>query len=137
MASSNRMTVRLSWDGDQRFAGAVDGTAVVVDGEAQAGASPVQMLTSGLAGCMAIDVVHILDRMRTPATALDVTLTIERAASDPRRVIRADMEFVVTGDVPDKNVQRALDLSRETYCSVWHSLRDDIELSTVFQVREA
>jgi uncharacterized OsmC-like protein len=37
--------------------------------------------------------------------------------------------------VPDKNIQRALDMSRETYCSVWHSLRRDIELKTGFEVR--
>lgn len=137
MASSNRMTVRLQWKGEQQFHGTVDGTDVVVDGEARAGASPVQMLAGGLAGCMAIDVVHILERMRTPPATLDVELSIERAASDPRRVVRADMEFVITGDVPGKNVQRALDLSRETYCSVWHSLRRDIELTATFRVEPA
>jgi uncharacterized OsmC-like protein len=44
------------------------------------------------------------------------------------------MEFRITGDVPDKNVQRALDMSRDTYCSVWHSLRRDIELDLGFTV---
>jgi putative redox protein len=79
-------------------------------------------------------VVHILGKMRTPPDALDVELTLERAAGDPRRVIGAAMEFRITGDVPDKNVQRALDMSRDTYCSVWHSLRRDIELDLGFTV---
>jgi len=137
MASSNRMTVRLQWKGEQHFEGAVDDTPVVVDGNSVAGASPVQQLATGLAGCMAIDVVHILGKMRTPADAVQVELAIERAESDPRRVVRADMTFIVTGDVPDKNVQRALDMSHDTYCSVWHSLRQDIALTTGFEVRPA
>ncbi|MGD8329640.1 MAG: OsmC family protein [Acidobacteriota bacterium] len=135
MASANTMTVQLDWRGDQLFQGSVGDTPVAVDGKAASAASPVQQLATGLAGCMAIDVVHILGRMRTPPVEMSIELTIERASSDPRRVLRADMKFVVVGDVPDKNIQRALDMSRETYCSVWHSLRRDIELKTGFEVR--
>ena len=137
MASSNNMTVRLEWDGDFRFVGSVDERAIAVDGDAAAAASPVQMLATGLAGCMAIDVAHILAKMRTPADALTADLAVQRAADDPRRVISAKMHVTVFGDVPDNNVQRALDMSRETYCSVWHSLRQDIEFATDFEVRPA
>lgn len=135
MASSNTMTVNLDWQGDQLFLGSVGDTPVSVDGKAADAASPVQQLATGLAGCMAIDVVHILGRMRTSPVEMSIELTIERAPNDPRRVLRADMHFVIVGDVPDKNIQRALDMSRETYCSVWHSLRQDIELNTGFEVR--
>ena len=38
------------------------------------------------------------------------------------------------GTVPDHAVLRAIDLSRDKYCSVWHSLREDIELLTVCDV---
>jgi len=137
MASSNNMTVRLDWDGDFRFVGTVDERAIAVDGDAASAASPVQMLATGLAGCMAIDVAHILAKMRTPADALTADLAVQRAADDPRRVISAKMHVTVVGDVPDNNVQRALDMSRETYCSVWHSLRQDIDFETDFEVRPA
>ena len=137
MASANTMTVELEWSGDLHFSGSVAGTPIAVDGDAQKAASPVQMLATGLAGCMAIDVVHILGKMRTPAESLRIDVTIERAASDPRRVIAATMNFTVAGDVPGKNVQRALDMSEETYCSVWHSLRQDIELTTTFDIADA
>ncbi len=134
MVSLPSHSVRLDWDGQLRFRGAVDGTALTVDGDSETAASPVQLLSAGLAGCMAIDVVHILGKMRTPPTALSVDLTVERAARDPRRVVSTEMRFVVRGDVPLKNVERALDMSRQTYCSVWHSLREDITLSTSFEV---
>jgi putative redox protein len=129
------MAVHLDWRGDLRFQGVVDGSPVSVDGDGKSAASPVQMLATGLAGCMAIDVVHILEKMRTPATGLSVVLAVQRAERDPRRVVGATMEFTVVGDVPDKNVQRALDMSRETYCSVWHSLRQDIAFECAFEIR--
>ena len=131
------MTVQLDWHGDLRFAGSVAGTPVEIDGDSESAPSPVQMLTASLAACMAIDVVHILGRMRTPAAGLSVELTAERAENDPRRVVRAQMHYRITGDVPEKNVQRALDMSRETYCSVWHSLREDIPLELSFEVGDA
>ena len=137
MPTPPQMKVHLDWDGELRFSGDIDGTPVHVDGDAASAPSPVQMLSAGLAGCMAIDIVHILARMRTPATALGVDLTVERAANDPRRVVVAEMSFTVVGDVPEKNVARAIDMSRGTYCSVWHSLREDIELETTFEVRAA
>ena len=44
------------------------------------------------------------------------------------------IDFVVTGDVPKNQVQRAIDLSREKYCSVWHSMRQDIVFTTTHDV---
>jgi uncharacterized OsmC-like protein len=44
------------------------------------------------------------------------------------------MQFTITGSVPDEQVQRAIDLSRDKYCSVWHSMREDIRLTTAFTV---
>jgi len=134
MNSSADHTIRLEWDGDLRFSGFADDQPVTLDGDNQVAASPVQMLASGLAGCMAIDVVHILSRMRTPASAISVELAIDRAESDPRRVTAARMRFQVTGDVPTKNVERALAMSRDTYCSVWQSLRQDIDFETSFEI---
>ena len=131
------MKVHLDWDGELRFSGDIDGAPVHVDGDSAAAPSPVQLLATALAGCMAIDIVHILTKMRTPATSLSIDLEVERAANDPRRVVTAEMTFTIVGDVPKKNVARAIEMSRETYCSVWHSLREDIEFETTFAVQTA
>jgi uncharacterized OsmC-like protein len=45
-----------------------------------------------------------------------------------------DVEFAVAGDVPKDQIQRAIDLSHEKYCSVWHSMRQDIAFDTRFSV---
>ncbi|MBW8868631.1 MAG: OsmC family protein [Acidobacteria bacterium] len=63
-----------------------------------------------------------------------MALSAERAQDNPHRITAVDMRFMVTGDVPDEQVQRAIDLSRDKYCSVWHSLRQDIPLKTSFNI---
>ena len=47
------------------------------------------------------------------------------------------LHFVLTGSVPTHAVERAIQLSRDKYCSVWHSLRQDIDLVTSFEVAPA
>jgi putative redox protein len=130
------VTVALEWKGGLRFAGRTSGGELVLDGDSEAGPSPVQALAFALAGCMAADLVHILTRSRTPPRGVRVTFTGERAQQDPRRLLRVDLRFEVSGAVPPEKVERALALSRERYCSVWHSLRPDIALHTRFEVKD-
>jgi putative redox protein len=129
--------VELTWDGDLRFRGRAGTAAVVVDSDGTAGPSPVQALVLALAGCMSVDVVHILERGRQPLTGLRARLIAGRAPEDPHRVVTVDLRFTVTGAVPADKVERAIALSREKYCSVWHSLRQDIAFTTSFEVAPA
>jgi len=127
--------VELAWEGNLRFRGRAGPAAVVVDSDGRAGPSPVQALALALAGCMSVDVVHILERGRQPLRGLRARLRGERAPEDPHRLVRVDLRFGVTGEVAPDKVERAIALSREKYCSVWHSLRQDIEFTTSFEVR--
>ena len=127
--------VELTWDGDLRFRGRAGQAAVIVDSDGAAGPSPVQSLALALAGCMSVDVVHILERGRQPLRGLRAHLLAERAPEDPHRLVRVDLRFEVTGDLAPDKVERAIALSREKYCSVWHSLRQDIDFRTAFEVR--
>ena len=129
--------VEMEWDADLRFRAAVGGNALVVDSDGRAGPSPVQALAVALAGCMAVDLVHILTKGRLPLRGLRARLIAERAPTDPRRIVRVDLRFTVTGDVPPDRVERAIALSHDTYCSVWHSLRQDIAFTTSFEVLPA
>lgn len=127
----------VEWQGEMRFAGTVGATSMTLDGAAQAGPTPVHALLFGLAGCMAIDVANIVRKGRHPLETLRGHLHCERAPTPPIRVTRVQLHFTLTGDVPEAAVQRAIDLSRETYCSVWHSLRQDIEFATTFEIVKA
>jgi putative redox protein len=89
----------------------------------------------GLAGCMAADVVDIIRKGRHPLRGLRVMFTGARAEQPPRRFVKIDLRFEVEGAVPADAVERAITLSREKYCSVLHSFRQDIDLSTTFHIR--
>jgi putative redox protein len=133
------VAVALRWAGaDMKFRGGrVDGPEMVMDGDGADGPSPMAALLLSLAGCMAADVVLIGGRMRLPMTGLEVIVDADRRAEPPRRYTAIRLHYIVTG-VPaadEAKVWRAIDLSRETYCSVWHSLRDDIDISIDLELR--
>ena len=128
------LTAELLWTAGVTFGATSGSNAIVVDGDGVAGPSPMQLLAEALAGCMATDVVMILTKGRHTFRSLRVALTADRAQSPPRRILRLGLTFHVNGDVPAAAVERAIALSRETYCSVWHSLRQDIELTTAYDV---
>jgi putative redox protein len=83
---------------------------------------------------MAIDVVNILVRGRHPLKGLTASLTAGRAKTQPPRFVSVDLKFRIEGDVPTEAIDRAIQLSRDKYCSVWHSLRQDIAFTTSYQV---
>jgi putative redox protein len=127
----------LVWTEALRFDATSARISTVVDGDSSAGPSPVQMLVLRLAGCMAADVVDIIRKGRHSLTGFSAHILAERAQEPPTRVVRAELHFHVRGDVPATAVERAITLSRDKYCSVWHSLREDIELSTTFDITAA
>lgn len=108
--------------------------SMTFDGDSREGPSPVQMLVISLAGCMSADVAHILTKGRTTFRALDADVIAERAEENPHRVTSVRIRFTVKGDVPPAAVERAIGLSHQKYCSVWHSMRQDIAFETSFDV---
>lgn len=128
------VAAELVWSHGLQFGATSGTTALIVDGDSAAGPSPVQLLAIALAGCMAIDVVDILKKGRHSLTAFRTSVTGVRADQAPRRLLSVELKFHVHGDVPDAAVARAIALSRDKYCSVWASLRQDIELTTGFEI---
>lgn len=128
------VTGELVWVEELRFGATSGNIAIVIDGDSAAGPSPVQMMVLALAGCMATDVVDIIRKGRHPLSAFRATIAGERAGQPPRRLLKAVLRFHVHGDVPVAVIERAIALSRDKYCSVWHSLRPDIELITAFEL---
>jgi putative redox protein len=122
--------VDLSWNGQLAFTARCGSHEWVLDGRNDTAPSPMLALASALAGCMAIDIVHILTRGRFDVRAFDARLAAQRADSEPRRFVSIDLRFALDTSAPREQVDRAIALSREKFCSVWHSLRQDIELTT-------
>ena len=124
----------LTWLGDLKFLAVSDKTSITLDSGGVAGPSPVQALAFALAGCMSMDVAHILTKGRNTFHALRAHLTADRSPDDPHRIVCATIHFTVEGNVPPETVGRAIFLSHEKYCSVWHSMRQDIVFTTTYDV---
>lgn len=128
------MHVALTWDSGLEFTGQAGKHEIGMDGSQYAGPSPMQLLALSLAGCMAVDIVHIIQRCRHALTGLEGRFIGERSPEDPKRFTRIRLHFVVNTDAPPDKVQHALDLSREKYCSVWNSMRQDLPLELTFAI---
>jgi putative redox protein len=127
-------TLELVWREELVFEGRSGDATIVLDSAGKAGPSPVQTLAFALAGCMGMDVVHILRKGRHDLRGLEVSLVADRAPDEPHRITAVNLAFAVTGNVPEAQVRRALDLSHDKYCSVWHSMRQDIGFTSTFTV---
>jgi len=119
------------------------GHAVVMDaspdvGGRDLGARPMEMVLMGAGGCSAIDVVHILRKARQDLVDCVVEIEGERAAEDPKVFTRIHMHYVVTGrGLNPAQVERAIRLSKEKYCSATIMLAKTAEVTADFEIREA
>jgi len=86
---------------------------------------------------MAIDVVSILEKGRFDVKELRLRLVAERNPKPTRSLSGVTLRFEIRGDVPEDRVERAIALSRETYCSVWHSMNPGISFETGFEILPA
>lgn len=126
--------IELIWEHDLVFAGKSGDVEMTLDSASAAGPSPMQTLAFALAGCMAMDVVYVLKKGRHDLRGLRADLTGTRAPEEPRRFTAITLHYSIIGAVPPEMVERAIQLSREKYCSVWHSMRQDIEFNVTYKV---
>jgi putative redox protein len=123
---------QLKWiDGMQFIARAGDGPAVVIDDpESKGGASPMQLVLIGIAGCTAVDVILIMQKKRVKVTEFHVNITGERAQEHPKRYTNIQIEYVLHGKgIEPKAVQQAITLSETKYCSAMASLNASLASS--------
>jgi putative redox protein len=129
--------VDLTWTGSLHFtaASSTPNSEITIDGESSKGPSPVQTLAMAVAGCMSADVVLALTKGRHPLRAFRAHLLGHRAQENPHRFLRLELHFTIEGAVPPAATERAIALSHDKYCSVWHSLRQDIDFQVTFDTR--
>ncbi len=138
------MKARVKWVQDATFIGeSGSGHAVVMDGPPESGGRnlgvrPMEMLLLGMGGCTAFDVVYILQRARQPVLDCVVELEAKRAEEAPKVFTHIHVHFIVSGrGLSDKQVERAVKLSAEKYCSASLMLGKAAEISHDYEVLEA
>jgi putative redox protein len=119
------------------------GHGIVVDaapdiGGKDMGPRPMELVLMGTGACSAIDVVHILRKARQPITDCVVEVEAERAHEDPKVFTKIHLHYVVTGKgLAKAQVERAIKLSKEKYCSATIMLAATAAISFDYEVREA
>jgi putative redox protein len=138
MSGGSSQAVELVWRGDERFdAVTPSGIQVALDGTEETGISPMQALAVALASCMGADVVDILKKGREDLTGCRIRVEGDRREKPPRRYTTLRLAIELTGwRLSRAKAERAVQLSRDTYCSVWNSMAPDIDLSVELELRE-
>ena len=127
---------RLTLERDLYFIGTTQrGYEVEFDVRYEEGCSPTETLLLSIAGCLSIDVVHILRKMRCDITKFEISADGTRKPDPPQYYTSIDMMIHISGEgLTPKKIDRAIALSKEKYCSVYHSLRKDIEVNVNYEI---
>jgi putative redox protein len=118
------------------------GHAVVMDGAPEAGGRnlgprPMEMLLAGTGGCTAFDVVLILRKGRHQVSGCEVSLKAERAETDPKIFTRIHFHYRISGkQLKPEAVARAIELSKDKYCSASIILGHTAEITYDFEIVE-
>jgi len=130
------MKTRIKWVQGVSFVGeAGSGHAVIIDGAPESGGRnlgmrPMEMVLTGAAACTAFDVVFILRKGRQPVADVVVTAEAERAPEEPKVFTRIHLVYTIAGRGLDpKQVERAVKLSKEKYCSATIMLAKTAEIT--------
>jgi len=119
------------------------GHAIVVDaapeiGGRNLGARPMELVLMGTGACSAVDVVLILRRARQEIRDCVVELDADRAAADPKVFTRIHFHYIVSGKtLNESQVARAIELSKEKYCSATAMLAHTAQVTSDYEIREA
>ncbi len=121
---------------DLYFMGATQrGYEVEYDVRYEEGCSPTETFLLSVAGCLSIDVVHILRKMRCEVSSYEIDIEGERNLETPQYYKSFDMMIHISGEgITPKKIERAIALSKEKYCSVYHSIRSDIEVNVKYEI---
>lgn len=94
------------------------------------GVRPMEMVLMGLAGCSALDVLHILEKQQKEPLA-DLTVTVRGTRADAVPAVYTDiaLHFEATGAVDPHKLERAVKLSMEKYCSVAKMLQPTVSIT--------
>lgn len=138
------MKVRVKWVEEVSFlAQSESGHAVLMDGPPEGGGRnmgprPMEMVLMGTAGCSAYDVIHILKKGRADVRDCVVDVEAERAETEPKVFTKIHLHYTVTGKaLKAEQVERAITLSAEKYCSASIMLAKSAVITHDFEVVEA
>lgn len=129
------MELTINWKEKMAFSGVTPtGHEFIMDaapevGGENSGPRPTELLLQAVAGCTGIDIISILHKMRLEPSSFHMDVKGERADEHPKRFTSIHIHYSLEGELPEDKVVRAIQLSKDKYCSVSHSLNSEITVS--------
>jgi putative redox protein len=137
------MKVNLKWEEGLKFkAETPSGHELYLDSAHKedgksAGPAPMELLLVALGGCTAMDVISILSKMREKVKEFSVEVEGERAPEHPKYYTKIHIKYIFKGEnLKEENIQKAIQLSQDKYCSVSANLRGKSEITYSYEIRE-
>ncbi|MGB5933714.1 MAG: OsmC family protein [Anaerolineae bacterium] len=131
--------IKVKWVEGKQFVG-TDSTShslVMSSSEEGTGLKPSDLLLLGLGGCTGVDVITILEKQRQKVTDLEITITGEQDPEPPWTFRRIEIEYLLRGKgLKEGGVRRAIQLSKEKYCSIGVTISGVAEVESSFQIIE-
>lgn len=115
---------------------------VVMDGPEEFGGSnagirPKELLLLSLAGCSGSDVAVILKKKKINLDGFEMNISAEMQEIHPQVYTKINLEYVFYGkEIPKEAVERAIELSLKTYCSVTAMLQKAVEITHSYRIEE-
>ncbi len=135
------MDVSLKWVSGKHFRGLNSGgLSVSMDaskdhGGEENGPSPMEMIALGVGGCTGMDVIEMLKKMRQDVTGFEIEVHVVRAEEHPKVFKHILIVYRIYGNnVDEKNVARAVELSRDKYCSGIAMMRHSAQIETRWSI---
>ncbi len=105
------------------------------DGGKNHGASPMELLLVGMAGCTGMDVIDILRKKRLQVSGLEVKIEGTRAETHPMVYTEIDVVYVVRGkEISPKAVEEAIHLSEFKYCGAGVTLGKTAKINSRYEI---
>ena len=134
--SDNWKTISARWQGNTNFLGTNSAGGSVQMGMPDADhVSPVELLLVALAGCTGMDIVSILEKKRVTLTGFEVRVRGKRAETYPMVYTDIEVAYLLWGnDLKEKDVEQAIALSEEKYCSASAMMRGVAKVTTAYRI---
>ena len=99
------------------------------------GARPMQLVLMALGGCTSMDMLSMLKKMREEVKGYKVTVDAERATEHPMVFTKIHIHYSLEGNLKKENVEKAINLSMDKYCSVTHMLNSTATIRHSFEIK--
>jgi len=129
--------IKVTWQGESAFLGEneMGGKAQLGEMEGKPGIKPMQMILASLAGCAGVDVVNILIKKRVKFSDLQIKVSGKRADTHPKVFTDINVTYLIWGEkIKEKDVEQAIRLSEEKYCSVSAMLKKTAIINSDYKI---